>query len=469
MRFFKSGIKLLGAVIIAFTVFALLFVSLFWGQKIPAFSQPHISPLQVSPKSGVFQQICPALNRETVATVVGVQGEEIKPQSQSRTTYSPEVQKLTKIDGSLLAQNNHPDLFATQVLNSLPTATAVMSLKTAEVSGGSFSGLAATSCQQPANHFYFLVPANPAGTSSLELASSNLQSSTVTLRAWSQGIELMPPRSLILKGNEKISLQLGSITNTTEAYILEVEVQGPGVSSVLYTNQVNGITPQGSEWSPSLIPQKGKIVIPGYEVSAAGGRLLLANTSKTQARVSIKIAAGEKTIDLPGGKDLLLEGKSLLDLDLAGLSLGSRSFYIESDKKILVSAVEISPAQSKKAESSESSNAFTKVGDYALVQPAQKITSGDFTVPDDFLASLVLAAGDKKTTVSVGKQKILLNPSETKKISVSSSVELKSDFPFYAQLRIRPREEKNRYFISTIAVNTTNQLSGKIIFETGVR
>jgi len=223
-------------------------------------------------------------------------------------------------------------------------AGASASLTTA----GDLRGLAAASCQQPAQDLWLVGGSTELGASArLVIANSGATAAEVTLEVFgpSGALDLGGSTQLLVAPGAQSALLLEGVAAEQKRIVVHVRAAGGLVTAHVQDSRLNGFTPEGVDLvSPGSAPSTRQvvagIVVPGSAIDdpdAAVLRMLVPGKVGTTARLSLLGPTG--VITLPGADSLDLAAGEVTDVSLGGLPAGAYTAVVDASAPVVAGAM----------------------------------------------------------------------------------------------------------------------------------
>ncbi|MEV8183809.1 DUF5719 family protein [Specibacter sp. NPDC078692] len=277
-----------------------------------------------------------------------------------------------------------------------------------DASDGDLAGLAAATCQAPANELWLTGASTSVGRTAILMLSNSSQSpATVSLDLFgSDGpVQATGSKGLVVAPGTVRSVVLSGLAPDQELLSVQVKSVGGPVSAVIQQSILRGLTPGGIDYLAPVQAPATSLAIPGVQVRAAADAAKItaqkdyadANTvlavtvpGMSDAVLEVRAFGADGQVALPNGGVFTAAAGKVSTLSLAGLPAGSYSLAMSADAPV-AAAVRLSN--------------FTKEGDavdLALAPSTARL--GDthvLTLPEGVQSSLVFAAVEGSATIKL--------------------------------------------------------------------
>ncbi|WP_432641292.1 DUF5719 family protein [Arthrobacter polaris] len=273
---------------------------------------------------------------------------------------------------------------------------------------GDLSGLAAATCQTPANELWLSGASTSIGrTSVLTLSNSSQTPATVSLDDFSGNGPLQTPagKGLVIAPGTVRSVVLAGLAPEQELLSVQLKSSGGAVSAVIQQSVLRGLTPGGIDYLTPVQAPGSKLTIPGVRVQApdvaakisaqagyedATTALVVTVPGLSDSVVEVKAHGPEGQVALPNGGVFTAVAGQVNQLSLAGLPQGTYTLSVNADKPVTGTVRLINS---------------TKVGDPVDIAFAPSaVRLGDthlIALPKDVTSSLVFTAPDGAATLKL--------------------------------------------------------------------
>ncbi len=295
------------------------------------------------------------------------------------------------------------DVDGVSVLRSLPlgglnsrSAGAVV----VSSSDGDLQGMAASTCQLPANDLWLSGASTTVGrTAVLTLANSTSSPATVSLEFFGAGGPLQAPggKGLVVAPGASRSVVLSGLVPDQELVSVHVKSTGGAVSAVIQQSVLRGLTPGGVDFlAPAQSPATSQ-TIPGVRVqdptlaasiSAQSGyadattALQVTVPGATDAVVEVKAYGTAGQVALPSGGVFTARAGKVNELSLAGLAQGSYTLSVRADYAMTATVRLVNATKAGDAVDLAFAPSTRRLGDnHLLTLPASAASSLVFTAP----------------------------------------------------------------------------------------
>ncbi|ALE93918.1 hypothetical protein AOC05_02605 [Arthrobacter alpinus] len=280
-------------------------------------------------------------------------------------------------------------------LNSRSAGAVVVSS-----SDGDLQGMAASTCQLPANDLWLSGASTTVGrTAVLTLANSTSSPATVSLEFFGAGGPLQAPggKGLVVAPGASRSVVLSGLVPDQELVSVHVKSTGGAVSAVIQQSVLRGLTPGGVDFlAPAQSPATSQ-TIPGVRVqdpalaasiSAQSGyadattALQVTVPGATDAVVEVKAYGLAGQVALPNGGVFTARAGKVNELSLAGLAQGSYTLSVRADYAMTATVRLVNATKAGDAVDLAFAPSTRRLGDnHLLTLPASAASSLVFTAP----------------------------------------------------------------------------------------
>lgn len=295
-----------------------------------------------------------------------------------------------------------------------------------EADDGDLAGLAAATCQSPANDLWLSGASTTVGrTAVLMVANSSKSPATLTLEMFGTTGPINAPggKGLVVGPGAVRSVVLSGLAPDQELLSVHVKSAGGAVSAVIQQSVLRGLTPGGVDYLAPVQAPASSATIAGVRVQAP------AAAAKISAQNSYEDAATALAVTVPGVADSVVEVKAfgesgqvalpnggvftasagkVTTLPLAGLPQGSYSLSISADASVTAAVRMVNSTKPGEAVDFAVAPSTARLGDNHVL-----------TVPRGVSSSLVFAAPQGAATVQ------LVPVSAKGVLGAAKSVELK--------------------------------------------
>lgn len=277
-----------------------------------------------------------------------------------------------------------------------------------DATDGDLAGLAAATCQTPANELWLTGASTSVGRTAILMVSNSSQSpATVSLDLFgSDGpVQATGSKGLVVAPGTVRSVVLSGLAPDQELLSVQVKSVGGPVSAVIQQSILRGLTPGGIDYLAPVQAPASALVVPGVQVRAAAyaakitaqndyadANTVLAVTvpGMSDSVLEVRAFGADGQVALPNGGVFTAAAGKVSTLSLAGLPAGSYSLAVSADAPV-AAAVRLSN--------------FTKEGDavdLALAPSTDRL--GDthvLTLPEGVQSRLAFAAVEGSATIKL--------------------------------------------------------------------
>ncbi|MDN6201004.1 MAG: DUF5719 family protein [Micrococcaceae bacterium] len=220
---------------------------------------------------------------------------------------------------------------------------------------GDLAGMAAATCQVPANELW-LTGATPqvGSTALLTLANPSASPSTVDLDLYgSKGhIEAGNARGIVIAPGESTSIVLGGMASGEKSLSVKATSTGAPVSAVIQQSTLRGLTPGGVDFiEPAAAPDEHQVV-PGIliqdaktqkDITAQKGyddavpTLDLTVPGTGEQHVKVRLVGRDGPVDLPSDGQYTAEAGATTSVPLTGVEAGNYTAIVDSEEPVAAS------------------------------------------------------------------------------------------------------------------------------------
>lgn len=236
-------------------------------------------------------------------------------------------------------------------INQTQAATQrVMGGTYARIGGGDMRGLAINPCQWARQSMWLVGSQAGVGTYNvLSVANPGDQPITVSVAAFGERgrVDFAGSPEISVAPQAKVEVNLDGLLADTAQLALHLTSDSGPFSATLQTNELDGFTPRGisvvtnSDFAtslvmPGLVVTQPANVAPGADSEDQRATLRIVNPHDEELTADITVL-GNDVEPLPGTPSVTLPAQSVLDLTLDGLSAGSYSVGVDSEKPLTAS------------------------------------------------------------------------------------------------------------------------------------
>lgn len=277
-----------------------------------------------------------------------------------------------------------------------------------EADDGDLAGLAAATCQRPANDLWLSGASTTVGrTAVLMVANSSKSPATLTLEMFGTTGPINAPggKGLVVGPGAVRSVVLSGLAPDQDLLSVHVKSAGGAVSAVIQQSVLRGLTPGGVDYLAPVQAPASLATIAGVRVQAP------AAAAKISAQNSYEDAATTLAVTVPGVADSVVEVKAfgesgqvalphggvftasagkVTTLPLAGLPKGSYSLSISADASVTAAVRMVNSTKPGQGVDFAVAPSTARLGDNHVL-----------TVPRGVSSSLVFAAPQGAATVQL--------------------------------------------------------------------
>ncbi|MBG0738291.1 hypothetical protein IV500_02440 [Paeniglutamicibacter antarcticus] len=275
---------------------------------------------------------------------------------------------------------------------------------------GDLAGLAADSCQPPANDLWLAGASTTVGrTAILNISNSSQTAATVNLELFGDKGPVQAPgaKGLLVPAGTSRSVVLAGLAAGQSNLSMRLKSTGGPVAATIQQSVLRGLTSGGVEVISPVSAPAARQVVTGVAVqepalatavagqsgySDAGAALQVTVPGSTDALVQVKVYGPSGQQQLPGGGVFTAKAGGVSELSLAGLPAGTYTLDIGSDVAFTATARVASAIKDGEPVDFGSAAAGAKLGNGQLI-----------TVPQGVVSTLVFG-------VPAGRAKVSLTP-----------------------------------------------------------
>ncbi|MGO2542102.1 MAG: DUF5719 family protein, partial [Specibacter sp.] len=273
---------------------------------------------------------------------------------------------------------------------------------------GDLAGLAAATCQTPANEMWLSGASTTVGrTAVLSIANSSASPATVSLDFFSGNGPLQAPagKGLVVDAGTVRAVVLSGLAPDQDLLSVHLKSAGGAVSAVIQQSVLRGLTPGGIDYLAPVGDPASALTIPGVRVQKPS------DAAKITAQSGYEDAATALEVTVPGVRDSVVEVKAygadgqvalpnggvftaaagkVSELSLAGLPQGTYSLSVSADEPVAATARLVNSTKAGEAV------------DMAYVPSAERLGNTHLvSVPQNATSNLVFSAPEGAATVNL--------------------------------------------------------------------
>lgn len=283
-----------------------------------------------------------------------------------------------------------------------------------EAGDGDLAGLAAATCQRPANDLWLSGASTSVGrTAVLMVANSSKSPATLTLEMYGSTGPINAPggKGLVVGPGAVRSVVLSGLAPDQELLSVHVKSAGGAVSAVIQQSVLRGLTPGGVDYLAPVQAPASLATIAGVRVQAP------ADAAKISSQNSYSDAATMLAVTVPGVGDAVVEVKAfgasgqvalpnggvftapagkVSSLPLAGLPEGTYSLSISADASVTAAVRLVNSTKPGEAVDMAVAPSTGRLGDnHVLTVPQGVRSSLVFTAPEGAATVRLVPVSDK--------------------------------------------------------------------------
>ncbi len=220
---------------------------------------------------------------------------------------------------------------------------------------GDLAGMAAASCQVPANEQWLTGASTTVGsTALLTLANPSASPSTVDLELYgSKGrIEAGNARGIVIAPGDSTSIVLGGMASGEKSLSVKATSTGAPVGAVIQQSTLRGLTPGGVDFiEPAATPDEHQVV-PGILIQDgktqkditsqkgyddAAPTLDLTVPGASEQNVKVRLVGRDGPVDLPRDGQYTAEAGATTSVHLTGVKAGNYTAIVDSEEPVAAS------------------------------------------------------------------------------------------------------------------------------------
>lgn len=292
---------------------------------------------------------------------------------------------------------------------------------------GDLAGLAAATCQTPANEMWLSGASTTVGrTAVLSIANSSQSAATVSLEFFSGNGPLQAPagKGLVVDAGTVRSVVLSGLAPDQDLLSVHLKSAGGAVSATIQQSVLRGLTPGGVDYLAPVQAPASTLTIPGVRVQKpsdaakitaqsgyadAATALAVTVPGVRDSVVEVKAYGSEGQVALPNGGVFTATAGKVSELSLAGLPQGTYSLSVSADEPVAGTVRLVNSTKTGEAV------------DMAYVPSTERLGNNHLvSVPQNATTNLVFSAPNGAATVN------LVPISESGVLGKAKDIELKA-------------------------------------------
>ena len=241
----------------------------------------------------------------------------------------------------LVDQDTSAGLWAQLTPGAEPIQPTLTGLSYSLVTDGDARGLAVGQCASPTTDTWLIGGSTVVGnTTHLVLQNPSATTAQVEVQVWgANGKVERPGSTVILNPGTSRELDLGGLAPNQRRTAVRVLTSGAAINSYLQHTQLQGFTPQGTDWVQGSDAPAATQVVTGLnleesELGSGQGAVLRLLSPDVSATVSLTFYDEEGQARVPGLSSVELVAGEVLDVALDGLAEGSWSIVAQGTAPI---------------------------------------------------------------------------------------------------------------------------------------
>ncbi|WP_104091211.1 DUF5719 family protein [Arthrobacter sp. GMC3] len=328
---------------------------------------------------------------------------EVSADASAAASATPSLAPVTGVAKGKAAVERDKDVDGISVLRALPlggqnsrSAGAVV----VNASDGDLKGLAAATCQLPANDLWLSGASTVVGrTAVLTLANSTGSPATVGLEFYGATGPIQAPggKGLVVAPGTSHSVVLSGLAPDQKLLSVHVKSTGGAVSAVIQQSVLRGLTPGGVDYLAPVQAPSTTQTIPGVRVQEpstaekistqsgyddAATALQVTVPGATDSVVEVKAYGPSGQVALPNGGVFTARAGKVSELPLAGLPQGTYSVSVRADYAVTAAVRLVNSTKPGDAVDFAVAPSTPRLGDnHLLTLPSSTDSSLVFTAP----------------------------------------------------------------------------------------
>lgn len=211
---------------------------------------------------------------------------------------------------------------------------------------GDLRGLSAASCPAGSSTLWFAGGRTTIGSSAtLSLRNAGSTAATVTLAAWgATGPVALTSTAVVVPPGSQQTVSLEAVAPDQDRLALQLTAAGGLVSATIATNQLDGLTPAGTDVVSATAAPGVEALVPGVVLGSSTiddedtALVRVLNPGETPATVSIELLGSDGVVPISGLNGLVVEAGAVTDVTLGGAPPGTYTVRVSSDLPVVTGA-----------------------------------------------------------------------------------------------------------------------------------